>query len=157
MRKINLLLTHLTIICLSSINPLVRADDAPQFRGRPATENRLRRTMDRYWIPSSELAWQAEGLGKGYASVSVVGSGSTLRQLGQGQTITALSTVDGKVVWSTPITDKDPSTLTMARGRHQQSMASVCTRSRPMARSFAWRQTRGNLFGNATSRIGTAR
>ena len=113
MRTTKLLLAGLVTSCLSLAIPLPQmsqADDAPQFRG-PARDGKSAETglWNNIVSQAPELAWKAEGLGKGYASVSVVGDRIyTSGNSGKGQTITALSAQDGKVIWSTPITAKDP-------------------------------------------------
>ncbi|MDX1943944.1 MAG: PQQ-binding-like beta-propeller repeat protein [Pirellulaceae bacterium] len=55
------------------------------------------------------LAWTADGLGAGYASISLAdGQLYTTGNFPDGQKVTALDPVAGKVVWSTPITDAAP-------------------------------------------------
>ncbi|MCC6511738.1 MAG: PQQ-like beta-propeller repeat protein [Pirellulaceae bacterium] len=100
-------------LCLATIfglSPLLTAEDSTQFRG-PMRDGKSLETG--LWSKITEgkpqLAWMSQGLGKGYASVSVVGNRIyTSGNSGKGQTVTALSTVDGKILWSTPITQKDP-------------------------------------------------
>ena len=86
------------------------SEDSRQFRGN----NRDGKSAEKgLWTnikdKPPELAWMAEGIGKGYASVSVVGdriytSGNT----GKGQAIFALSATDGKIAWTTMISGEDP-------------------------------------------------
>ena len=86
------------------------ADDSPQFRG-PSRDGKSaeKGLWNNVQEQEPQLAWTAEGIGKGYASVSVVGDRIyTSGNSGKGQTITALSARDGKVLWSTPITTEDP-------------------------------------------------
>lgn len=89
---------------------VVQAEDSSQFRGNnrdgKTSENGLWTNIAK---KAPELAWMGAGIGKGYASVSVVGdrvyaSGNT----GSGQAVFALSAKDGKILWSTPITSDDP-------------------------------------------------
>ncbi len=105
---------RLRFILVTSLIALVGsaafADDAPQFRGAARDGKSSEKGL---WSKLPEkgppLEWMAEGVGAGYASVSVVGDRIyTSGNSGKGQTITALSASDGKIVWSQPITDQDP-------------------------------------------------
>ncbi len=62
------------------------------------------------WGPQGpKLIWTADGLGSGYASVSVVGSRAfTTGNVGDTQSVIAVDTKTGKVVWTTPISDTAP-------------------------------------------------
>lgn len=56
-----------------------------------------------------KLEWMGEGLGKGYASVAVVGDRIyTTGNTDKGQAVCAVSAKDGKLIWSTPITPQVP-------------------------------------------------
>lgn len=56
-----------------------------------------------------ELLWLGEGLGKGYAGVAVVGDRIyTTGDLPEGQGVVAINAKDGKVVWSTVLTQGAP-------------------------------------------------
>ena len=56
-----------------------------------------------------KLEWMAEGVGNGYASVSVVdGRVFTTGNTQDAQSVTALSTKDGKVLWTQPISQRKP-------------------------------------------------
>lgn len=56
-----------------------------------------------------KLLWQAEGFGNGYASVSIAnGRIYTTGNTGDGQAVIAASLTDGKPLWKTPLTDKNP-------------------------------------------------
>ncbi len=98
-----------TLALCSFVSPSL-ADDSPQFRG----PNRDGKSAERgLWSnlgqKEPELLWKAQGVGGGYASVSVVGDRLyTSGNSGSGQTVTALSTTDGRVIWSKPITSEDP-------------------------------------------------
>ncbi len=77
------------------------AGDWPCFDG-PARDNVSRETgLLKSW-PSDgpKLAWQATGLGEGYASVSVAdGLVYTMGNVGSSETVTALNLETGKIVW----------------------------------------------------------
>ncbi len=105
--KSKLLLTVFSI-ALGSVNGL--AEDWPQFRGSARDS---KSTETGLWNALSDaaprLAWMADGLGKGYASVSIVGnrvytSGNTQ----DGQAILCLDALSGDVLWSRTITDGAP-------------------------------------------------
>ncbi len=57
-----------------------------------------------------KLVWMAEGIGEGYASVSVAdGRVYTTGNLGdQGQGVIAVNDADGSVIWTTVLTEKPP-------------------------------------------------
>ncbi|MFW6171951.1 MAG: PQQ-binding-like beta-propeller repeat protein, partial [Planctomycetota bacterium] len=56
-----------------------------------------------------ELVWMAEGLGSGWASVSLVGSSIyTTGDLDQGQGVIAINAADGSVRWAQAVTDGKP-------------------------------------------------
>ena len=58
---------------------------------------------------SPKLLWQSEGFGAGYASVSISdGKIFTTGNTGEGQAVIAASLANGKVLWKTPLTSKDP-------------------------------------------------
>ncbi len=117
----------------------LHADDSPQFRG-PARDGKSAEKGLWSQAKSKEpkLLWTAEGVGQGYASVSVVGDRIyTSGNSGKGQMITAVSAADGKVIWSKPITDKDPNHSYDGLAPRPQSTASSCTPSPPAARLSA--------------------
>ncbi len=76
-------------------------DDWPCFDG-PARDNISReKGLLKSW-PSDgpKLAWQASGLGEGYASVSVAdGMVFTMGNVGSSETVTALDLETGKIIW----------------------------------------------------------
>lgn len=95
------------VTCCFTATP---ADDSPQFRG-PARDGKSaeKGLWANIGADGPALTWMAEGVGKGYASVSVVGDRIyTSGDSGKGQMVTALSAKDGKVIWSKPMTDEDP-------------------------------------------------
>lgn len=98
-------------ICFSGLaTTAVFAEPWPQFRGLhrdgKSPETGLWKT-----IQNNEpvLEWMAEGVGNGYASMSVVeGRLYTTGNTQNAQSVTAVSTQDGKIVWSQPITQNKP-------------------------------------------------
>lgn len=105
---------HISKICLALLlapcSTALQADDSPQFRG-PARDGKSAEKGLWSSVQSKEpkLEWTAEGVGQGYASVSVVGDRIyTSGNSGKGQMITAISAKDGQVIWSKSITDEDP-------------------------------------------------
>lgn len=105
--KIRILGVALTMMALG----LAQAEDSRQFRGNDR-DGKSRETglWRKIADQAPELEWMSEGIGRGYASVSVIGDRIyTTGNTGQGQAVFALSAADaGKVVWSTPITSEDP-------------------------------------------------
>ncbi len=104
-RKLKLL----TLLFAVSVSPTL-AEDSTQFRGNQrdgkSNETGLWSSIA---TGAPQLLWTAKGMGKGYASVSVVGDRIfTSGNSGKGQAIVAASTKDGSVLWSTPITPADP-------------------------------------------------
>jgi outer membrane protein assembly factor BamB len=95
---------------LSSLADTAAAEDWPQFRGQNRDGKSPETGLWNQLGPDGpKLAWMAEGLGEGYASVAVVGnriytSGNT----GSGQAIVAIDASNGKKLWSTLITPQDP-------------------------------------------------
>ncbi|QDU93913.1 outer membrane protein assembly factor BamB family protein [Lignipirellula cremea] len=82
--------------------------DWPQWRG-PKRDGVNRETglLESWPAGGPELLWTAQGLGSGYASVSVAnGKIYTMGAVGDGQRLMALSTEDGKEIWSTEISRK---------------------------------------------------
>ena len=56
-----------------------------------------------------ELVWMAEGMGSGFASVSVAnGKVFTVGNKGNGQSVIAVNASDGKIAWEKQITDAKP-------------------------------------------------
>ncbi len=96
------------LICSLSTSAL--ADNWPQFRG-PARDGRSGETglWKKIGPKGPQLAWMAEGIGKGYASVAVVdGRIYTSGNTGAGQAIFALDTTSGRQLWKQLITEVDP-------------------------------------------------
>lgn len=107
--KKTMLRMMLGILGVSACTPLF-ADTWPQFRG----PNRDGITTEKgVWKKIQDqdpkLEWTAEGVGAGYASVSVNDNYLlTSGNVGNSQAVTAISIADGKVAWSTPISDSAP-------------------------------------------------
>ncbi len=82
----------------------------PQWRGPNRDGHSPATSVNTNWESKPpKLEWQVEGLGKGYASVSVVdGKIFTSGNLSDGQAIIALSAQDGSQLWSTTVTDTIP-------------------------------------------------
>ena len=85
--------------------------DWPQFRG-PNLDGKSTETgiIKGSWEPQApKLLWMGEGMGKGYAAVSVVGERVyTTGNLKDGQGVVAVNAKDGKVLWTTVLTEGAP-------------------------------------------------
>ncbi|TWT53678.1 outer membrane biogenesis protein BamB [Rubripirellula amarantea] len=95
---------------VSFLAATVQGDDWLQWRG-PDRANRSTETgLFRSWgTEGPKLDWMAEGLGTGYASVSV--SGDRIYTTGNfpgNQSAVAIDAKSGKVIWTTPITQGAP-------------------------------------------------
>lgn len=87
-----------------------QADDWPQFRG-PARDGKSSETgVIHSWLDRApQWQWTADGMGAGYASVAVVADRIyTTGDLKDGQGVVAINAKDGKVIWSTVVTDGVP-------------------------------------------------
>lgn len=94
----------------ASREQLTASADWPQWRG-PARDGKSPDTgLNTEWnAKPPKLLWMAEGLGAGYAGVSVVdGVIYTTGNLPAGQSVIALSAADGKLQWSQQITGELP-------------------------------------------------
>jgi outer membrane protein assembly factor BamB len=90
--------------------PTASGKDWPQFRG-PALDGKSAETgIIKSWEQKApELLWMGEGLGNGYAGVAVVGERIyTTGDLKDGQGVVAVSAKDGKVLWTTVLTEGAP-------------------------------------------------
>lgn len=88
----------------------VRSKDWPQWRG-PGRENRSASTgLSTDWeAHPPTLAWKVASMGKGYASVSIVGDRLyTTGNHGDSQHVTAVDLKSHKVLWSQPVVDFEP-------------------------------------------------
>ncbi len=102
------------LICVLTITVLVSADgqgeDWLQWRG-PHRANRSVETglFNSWGADGPKLDWIAEGLGKGYASVSVAGDRIyTTGNFKDSQSAVAINASTGEVVWTRPITKGAP-------------------------------------------------
>src|SRR5438445_660028 len=81
--------------------------DWPQWRG-PSRDGISPDTgLIKDWsVQQPKLLWTAEGIGEGFASVSLVGGRIyTTGSRDGGQAVTCLSASDGKIVWRSAISD----------------------------------------------------
>jgi outer membrane protein assembly factor BamB len=86
-----------------------RSGEWTQWRGPNRTGISPDVGLLKSWNAPPKLLWTAEGLGSGYASVSVAGGRIyTTGNLATGQAVICLDAASGKVVWSKPITDTVP-------------------------------------------------
>ena len=86
------------------------AADWPQWRG-PARDGKSAEKIGfKNWSDKApELLWMGTGMGNGYAGVAVVGDRIySTGNLAGGQGVVAVNAKDGKVVWSTVITEGVP-------------------------------------------------
>lgn len=96
--------------CFIACGTQLPAEDWPQFRGPNrnaiSTERGIWENMKG---EGPKLQWMAEGLGEGYASVSVVGDRAYTTGNQEGvQAVVAVDTNSGKRLWATPLTEKVP-------------------------------------------------
>ncbi|MBM4000363.1 MAG: polyvinylalcohol dehydrogenase [Planctomycetes bacterium] len=82
-----------------------RADDWPQWRGPGRDGKSAEKNLLRSWPEGGPpLEWKAEGLGRGYASVAVVGDRIYTMGLRDNRPhLIALDARGGAVVWATPV------------------------------------------------------
>ncbi|MFZ9936644.1 MAG: PQQ-binding-like beta-propeller repeat protein [Luteolibacter sp.] len=95
----------LTLVGLPAI-----AKDWPQFRGPERDGKSSEIGIVKSWEQQApKLLWMGEGVGSGYAGVAVVGDMIyTTGNLRDGQGVVAVNAKDGKVVWSTVLTEGPP-------------------------------------------------
>jgi outer membrane protein assembly factor BamB len=86
------------------------AADWPQFRGPAGDGKSAEKIGFKNWDSKApELVWMGTGMGGGYAAVAVVGDRIyTTGNLKDGQGVVAVDAKDGKVVWSTVLTESVP-------------------------------------------------
>lgn len=84
--------------------------DWPQFRGPDRDGKSPETGIIKSWEGKAPaLLWMAEGMGSGYASAAVVGDRIyTTGDQKEGQAVVAVNAKDGKVVWTTVLTDGPP-------------------------------------------------
>ena len=84
--------------------------DWPQWRGPDRNGKSTEKGIIGSWEKKApELLWMGEGVGNGYAGVAVVGDRIyTTGDLKDGQGVVAVNARDGKVLWSTTVTEGVP-------------------------------------------------
>ncbi|KAA5546162.1 PQQ-binding-like beta-propeller repeat protein [Roseiconus nitratireducens] len=90
--------------------PTAQAEDWTQWRGAHR-DNRSPETglFGQWKAGGPPLVWTAEGLGGGYASVSVVGNRIyTTGNFDDNQSVIAIDATDGSVLWKQPVTSGAP-------------------------------------------------
>lgn len=94
-----------TLMCVTA-----QAENWPQWRGAERANRSSETGLFGNWDQDGPpLAWMAEGLGSGYATVSVVGSRVfTTGNFADNQSVVAIDSNNGKVVWKSPISDSAP-------------------------------------------------
>ena len=101
----------LTLGLLAAGTLEISAKDWPQWRGPNRDGKSTETGVIKNWeTHPPKLLWMGEGMGGGYAGVAVVGDRiyTTGDLAAAGQGVVAVNAKDGKVVWSTPITDGAP-------------------------------------------------
>ena len=95
------------LAALCSISP---AGDWPQWRGPERNGKSSETGIITSWEQRKpKLLWMGEGMGAGYASISLVGARIyTTGNLADGQGVVAVDAASGKVLWSKVLTDKTP-------------------------------------------------
>lgn len=85
-------------------------DSWPQWRGPNRDGLSASKGLLKSWEGTTpKLAWMTEGMGGGYASISVAdGKIFTTGNLADGQAVMAVSRTNGETLWSTLITDQVP-------------------------------------------------
>ena len=97
-------------ISLCCVTASAMAEDWTQWRGADRANRSGETGLFESWGQEGpELDWMAEGLGSGYASVSVVGNRIyTSGNFERDQSIVAIDAENGEVIWKQPITDGPP-------------------------------------------------
>ena len=98
------------LIFVSALAATAQGEDWLQWRG-PHRANRSTETglFDSWQAEGPKLSWIAEGLGGGYASVSVAGNRIyTTGNVSDSQSAVAIDATTGKVIWTQPITSGAP-------------------------------------------------
>src|SRR6056297_1742621 len=100
------------IACLALLisTSVTLAEDWPQWRGADRANRSSETGLFESWGPEGPtLAWIADGMGKGYASVSVSGDRIyTSGNFDNDQSVVAVDASSGNVLWKQPITDGPP-------------------------------------------------
>jgi len=86
------------------------ADDWPQWRGPNRDGHSTEKGIEADWSKNPpKLDWMVEGMGQGYASMSIVdGRLYTSGNTGGGQSVIAVDAKTGKVLWSKSVTENNP-------------------------------------------------
>ncbi|WP_417738210.1 PQQ-binding-like beta-propeller repeat protein [Rosistilla oblonga] len=100
----------LSIATLFAISSLVIAEDWPQWRGQARDGKSSETGLFSSWGEDGPPSvWTAEGLGEGYASVSVVdGTIYTTGNFEDGQAVVAIDANSGKRLWKQSVTKSEP-------------------------------------------------
>ena len=115
-RPLLLLAGFLLTICapLSGAETPVKPDwkpgEWPQWRGPLRDGCSSEKGLNTNWeAKPPKLLWMAAGMGKGFASVSVVDETIyTTGNFGDGQSVVATRAAQGEPLWRTPVTDRPP-------------------------------------------------
>ncbi len=106
------------LLLIASLSPVLGAAEQdtgfgywPQWRGVNRDGISSDTGLNQDWEASPpKLLWMAEGLGGGWANVSVVGDRIySTGDLADGQAVIAMNAADGKIVWTKTLTDGVPS------------------------------------------------
>lgn len=108
--KTTLLFASTIVLVASSFGSNVRAEDWPQWRGPDRTNRSSETGLFSTWGDDGPpLQWITEGLGSGYASVSVAdGVIYTTGNFADSQSAVAMNAKTGKILWKKPITRSTP-------------------------------------------------
>lgn len=97
-------------VALSLLAASTRAADWPQWRGPARDGISQEHGLQADWDAAPpKLLWELDGMGAGYASVSVVGGKLfTTGNTDKGQSLICVDLGKTKIDWSTPLTDSSP-------------------------------------------------
>ena len=95
---------------LTSVGLSAAGKDWPQFRGPNRDGKSAETGIIKSWeTKAPTLLWMGEGMGNGYAAPAVVGDRVySTGDLKDGQGVVALNAKDGKVLWTTVLTEGPP-------------------------------------------------
>lgn len=118
-------LSVLSVCCLTMLSLTVSAADWPSWRGPARDGISLEKNLLTEWSNDGPpLAWQIEGLGKGYSSIAV--SGDRIFTMGSrkgGCFLIALNRADGAELWATKISGGNPNCTPTVDGKHVYALA----------------------------------
>jgi outer membrane protein assembly factor BamB len=88
-----------------AVSGALLADDWPQWRGANRDGKSVETGLLKKWPEGGpKLVWKAQGLGEGYASMTIAGGRVyTLGQRGNAEFVAALDAASGKIHWETAI------------------------------------------------------